>query len=61
MSIYSIFTFTLFILGVFGVGLPRKHVIITLVSLEILLSSISINFITSSVYLDDLLGQLYAL
>jgi len=41
--------------------LSRKHVIIVLISLELLLLAININFIVFSVYLDDLIGQLYAL
>jgi len=41
--------------------LPRRHVIIVLVSLEIMLLAVNINLIVSSVYLDDFTGQLYAL
>lgn len=41
--------------------LSRKHVIIILISLELILLSVNINFIVFSIYLDDLLGQIYAL
>jgi len=41
--------------------LSRKHVIIVLVCLELMLLSININFVLSSIYLDDILGQLYSL
>ena len=41
--------------------LSRKHVIIILISLELILLSTNINFVIFSVFLDDLLGQIYAL
>ena len=41
--------------------LARKHVIIILISLELILLSVNINFVAFSVYLDDILGQVYAL
>lgn len=41
--------------------LSRKHVIIILISLELLLLSANFNFIVFSVFLDDLLGQIYSL
>lgn len=41
--------------------LSRKHVIIILISLELILLSININFVVFSIFLDDLLGQIYAL
>lgn len=39
----------------------RKHIIIILLSLELILLSVDINFCIFSVFLDDLLGQLFAL
>ena len=41
--------------------LSRKHIIIILISLELLLLAVNINFIVFSIYLDDFLGQLYSL
>jgi len=41
--------------------LSRKHVIIILISLELILLSTNINFVIFSVFLDDILGQIYAL
>lgn len=41
--------------------LSRKHLIIVLISLELMLLSININFIVYSVLLDDILGQIYAI
>jgi len=51
----------LFLIGAFGMFLSRKHVIIILISLEIILLSININFVVCSVFFDDILGQIYAL
>lgn len=61
MSMYLLLANTLFILGVFGMFLCRKDIIMILISLELILLSANINFVFFSVYLDDLLGQIYAL
>lgn len=51
----------MFIFGLCGVFLTSKNLITVLLSIELLLLSVTLNFIVFSVYLDDLLGQLYAL
>jgi NADH-quinone oxidoreductase subunit K len=51
----------LFFLGIWGVLAARKNMIITLISIELILLSVNINFIIFSVYLDDILGQIFAL
>jgi NADH-quinone oxidoreductase subunit K len=51
----------LFILGVWGIFLNRKNIIIMLMSIELMLLSVNLNFIIFSVYLDDLLGQVFAI
>jgi len=51
----------LFFLGIWGVLAARKNMIITLISIELILLSVNINFIIFSVYLDDVLGQVFAL
>jgi NADH-quinone oxidoreductase subunit K len=51
----------LFLLGVLGIVLNRKNVLIVLMSIELLLLSVNINFVVFSVYTDDLMGQLFAL
>jgi NADH-quinone oxidoreductase subunit K len=61
MSLYLILSISLFLVGTFGMFLSRKHVIIILISFELILLSININFVVFSVFLDDLLGQIYAL
>jgi NADH-quinone oxidoreductase subunit K len=56
-----LFTSFLFFIGCFGMFLSRKHLIIILISLELMLLAININFVTFSVFLDDILGQIYAI
>jgi NADH-quinone oxidoreductase subunit K len=51
----------LFTLGVFGIFLNRKNVIIILMSIELILLAININFVAFSVYLGDLAGQVFAM
>jgi len=63
MSIlYFLFvTFSLFIIGLYGVVLNRKNVLIILMAIELMLLSVNLNFIIFSLYLDDLLGQFFSL
>jgi NADH-quinone oxidoreductase subunit K len=51
----------LFTLGVFGIFLNRKNVIIILMSIELILLAININFVAFSAYLGDLAGQVFAM
>lgn len=51
----------LFLLGISGIFLNRKNIIVMLMSIELMLLAINLNFIVFSVYLDDLLGQVFAL
>ena len=51
----------LFTIGVLGIFLNKKNVIIILMSIELILLSVNINFVVFSVYLDDLIGQMFAL
>ena len=51
----------LFTLGVFGIFLSRKNVIIILMSIELILLAININLVSFSSYLGDLVGQVFAL
>ena len=51
----------LFTLGVFGVFLNRKNVIVILMSVELILLSVNLNFIAFSSVLGDLTGQVFAL
>ena len=51
----------LFTLGFFGIFLNRKNVIIMLMSIELKLLAVSINFVAFSVFLSDLVGQVFAM
>ncbi len=51
----------LFTLGIFGIFLNRKNVIIILMSIELILLSVNINFIAFSAHLGDLVGQVFAM
>lgn len=51
----------LFTLGVFGIFLNRKNVIIILMSIELMLLSVNINFVAFSSFLGDLTGQVFAM
>ena len=52
---------TLFLLGVWGIFLNRKNIIVMLMSIELLLLAVNLNLLISSVYLDDLVGEAFAL
>ena len=51
----------LFTIGVFGIFLNRKNVIIILMSIELILLSVNINLIAFSAHLGDLVGQVFAM
>lgn len=52
---------TLFLIGVLGLVLNRKNILITLMSIELMLLAINLNFIIFSIYLDDLAGYIFVL
>ena len=51
----------LFTLGLFGVFLNRKNVIIILMSIELMLLAVNINLVAFSTHLQDLVGQIFAM
>jgi|GraSoiStandDraft_2_1057267.scaffolds.fasta_scaffold559884_1 NADH-quinone oxidoreductase subunit K len=61
MLLILYFSILLLLIGIVGLYLTRKHAIMMLIALELLILSVNINFIISSVYLDDLLGIIYSL
>jgi len=58
---YVAVSLTLFLVGIWGIFLNRKNIIIMLMSIELMLLAVNLNFVIFSAYLDDLLGQLFAL
>jgi NADH-quinone oxidoreductase subunit K len=51
----------LFVLGVLGIFINRKNVIIILMSIELILLAVNINFVAFSAFLHDLHGQIFAM
>jgi len=58
---YLIVNTVLFMVGVLGLVLNRKNILIILMSIELMLLAVDLNFVVFSVYLDDILGQMFAL
>lgn len=51
----------LFVIGIFGLFLNRKNIIILLMSIELILLSVNINFVAFSSYMGDMAGQVFTL
>ncbi|MEL7459418.1 MAG: NADH-quinone oxidoreductase subunit NuoK [Pseudomonadota bacterium] len=51
----------LFVIGIFGLFLNRKNVIILLMSIELILLAVNINLVAFSAFLGDLTGQIFTL
>ncbi|MBT5896099.1 MAG: NADH-quinone oxidoreductase subunit NuoK [Rhodospirillaceae bacterium] len=51
----------LFTIGIFGIFLNRKNVIIILMSIELMLLAVNINLVSFSAFLYDLVGQIFAM
>ena len=51
----------LFTIGIFGIFINRKNVIIILMSVELMLLAVNINMVAFSHYLGDLVGQIFAM
>ena len=51
----------LFTLGIFGIFLNRKNVIIILMSIELILLAVNLNLVAFSAFLGDLVGQIFAM
>ena len=51
----------LFTLGILGIFLNRKNVIVILMSIELILLAVNVNLVAFSTFLGDIVGQVYAL
>ena len=58
---YLTVSMTLFLLGISGIFLNRKNIIIMLMSVELMLLAVNLSLLVFSVYLDDIVGQIFAL
>jgi NADH-quinone oxidoreductase subunit K len=61
LSHYLTLAALLFTIGVFGMFLNRKNVIIILMSIELMLLAVNINFVAFSAFLNDLAGQVFTM
>jgi NADH-quinone oxidoreductase subunit K len=53
--------FTIFLIGLLGIFLNRKNVLLVIVCVELVLLAINFTFLVASYYLDDSLGQIFAI
>ena len=58
---YLVVAAILFVLGVFGIFLNRKNVIVILMAIELILLSVNINLVAFSAFLGDMVGQIFAM
>lgn len=58
---YLMLASILFVVGVFGIFLNRKNVIVILMSIELMLLAVNINFVAFSAFLNDLAGQAFTM
>ena len=58
---YIVVGAVLFVLGVLGIFLNRKNVIVILMAIELILLAVNINLVAFSAYLGDLTGQVFAM
>jgi NADH-quinone oxidoreductase subunit K len=58
---YLVVAVLLFTLGIVGIFLNRRNVIVILMSIELMLLAVNINFVAFSAFLHDLTGQVFAL
>jgi len=61
LSHYLFLGAIIFTIGVFGIFVNRKNVIVILMSIELILLSVNINLIAFSVYLQNIIGQIFTL
>ena len=51
----------LFLIGALGLVLNRKSILITIMSIELMLLAVNLNFIIFSIYLDDIIGHIFVI
>lgn len=58
---YVVVSAILLTLGVLGIFINRKNLIVILMSIELILLAVNINFVAFSVFLNDMVGQIFAM
>ena len=61
MTHYLVVSAILFTLGVLGIFMNRKNLIVILMAIELILLSVNLNFVAFSAFLHDLVGQVFAM
>jgi NADH-quinone oxidoreductase subunit K len=58
---YLVVSSILFVMGMLGIFLNRKNIIIILMAIELILLSVNLNFVAFSAFLGDMTGQIFAM
>ena len=58
---YLVLASIIFVIGVAGIFLNRKNVVVILLSIELILLAVNINLVSFSIYLQDLVGQVFTM
>ena len=58
---YLFLSAVVFTIGIVGIFLNRKNVIVILISIELVLISVNINLVSFSIYLNDIVGQIFTM
>lgn len=58
---FLVVSLLLFFIGALGIILNRKNILLVLMSIELMFLAVNVNFLIFSVFLDDILGQIFAL
>ena len=61
LSHYLFLAAIIFIIGIIGIFLNRKNVIIILMSIELILLAVNINLVSFSIFTNDLTGQIFTM
>jgi NADH-quinone oxidoreductase subunit K len=54
-------SYRLFFIGFCGIYIGKKNILVILISIELILLGANLNFVFNSIFLEDILGQLYSL
>jgi NADH-quinone oxidoreductase subunit K len=61
LSHYLVVSAILFVMGVLGIFINRKNIIVILMSVELILLAVNLNLVAFSAYLGDLVGQIFSM
>jgi NADH-quinone oxidoreductase subunit K len=60
LVLYVFLSIYIYLIGIYGIFLTRKNIIIILISIELILLAINMLFVIFSIYFDDFIGQLFS-